>query len=64
MSTVAELRCQAELPQWMLPLAQEIAGQIQADLQSNTQALLAVQKQLQDLIEVQVTFLETLQSAK
>ena len=60
MSKVAELKCQAELPQWMLPLAQEIANQIRTDLQANTRALEAVHKQLQDLVEVQVTFLETL----
>ena len=64
MNRVADLKSQAELPQWMLPLAQEIAGQLRADLQSNTRALEAIQKQLGDLIEVQVTFLETLQSAK
>ena len=61
MSKVAELRCQAEIPQWMHPLAEEIAGQIRTDLQAQTCALEAIHKQLEDLLEIQISFLEGLQ---
>jgi len=61
MSKVAELKCQAEIPLWMHPLAREIAGQIRTDLQAQTRALEAIHKQLQDLLEIQISFLEGLQ---
>lgn len=61
MNKVAEIQSQAELPQWLTPLAQQIAQTIRADLHANTRALEEIQRQLQDLIEAQVTFLETIQ---
>jgi hypothetical protein len=61
MSKLAELQSRAELPQWLEPLAEEIAGPIQADLRANTMALEQIQSQLKDLIEVQLSFLEQIQ---
>ena len=61
MSKLAELQSQAELPQWLEPLAQKIAEPIRTDLQAHTLALGEIRDQLRDLIEAQVTFLETIQ---
>jgi hypothetical protein len=61
MNTVAELKSQAELPQWLHPLADQIASQVREELQANTKELAEVRSQLNDLIEVQIAFLEQLQ---
>ena len=61
MSKVGELKSQAELPQWLEPLALKIAETIRVDLQAQTMALEEIRSQLKDLIEVQASFLERIQ---
>jgi hypothetical protein len=64
MSKLAELRCQAEIPLWLEPLADKIAQQLREELQANTRELAEVRSQLSALIEVQIAFLERLQSGQ
>ena len=45
----------------MEPLAQQISEPIRAELQANTKALEQIQRQLTDLVEVQISFLERIQ---
>ena len=62
MNNVQDLRSQAEVPLWIEPLAQSIALKIKGDLAENTAALVKVQAQMADLIELQLTFLESMKS--
>jgi len=61
MSKIDDLKFAAELPHWMEPLAQQISEPIRAELQANTKALEQIQRQLTDLVEVQISFLERIQ---
>ena len=61
MSKIEKLTSQAELPVWMEPLAERIVQSLRTDLAANTAALTGIQRQLEDLIEAQVVFLENIQ---
>jgi hypothetical protein len=62
MDRLESLKSQAEAPHWVGPLAQQIAVLIRADLAANTRAMEELQKQLSDLVELQITYLEHLRS--
>lgn len=64
MSRLTELQSQAELPQWMEPLAARVADLLKAEIQCNTKELAAVKAQLHDLVETQLVFLESLHQSK
>lgn len=60
MSKFENLKSQAELPLWLEPLTQKISEPIRSDLQAQTKALEEIHRQLRDLVEIQVNFLETI----
>jgi hypothetical protein len=60
MNKVAEIQSQAELPQWLEPLAQRIADSMRDELRANTQELEKIRHHLDCLVEAQVIFLETI----
>ena len=62
MSRLTELQSQAELPLWMEPLAARVAELMKADMEANNKELAAVKTQLHELVEVQLLFLESLQT--